>query len=481
MDHCNRLVASVRRRVTRDFPKVPSSTSVPTPGCVEALPEEVSKIALPDSLMQFCQAPQQFLLDMALTGPAACFRMIDETFLVLSDPIAIHAVLNGKLDDFEKGALIDVTRSLMHDGIISVDGDDWKEQHTMLAPQFARRRIRQLEAFIADRVTRLIENWRALPAGEPVDLLAAANRLAFDVVGIGLLGIADQALADGLFDALGEIDRAESVRLHYLGKRFRTDRQAGFERSSVGRAFDRMDRLTEAVADERLARATQPDDFIGNIIGSAAFATFTPERKRSFLANQVATMLAAGYITTGESIFWGMYHLAKHPTAQQRARAEIIENTGAMDGVVSVDPPPFLKAAYNESQRLYPAVWFMGRVARRDVQIGDIAIAAGTRVICSPYVLHRMPTLWPESDQYRPERFLPGASPAVGPHALIPFGTGMRACLGRGLALMEMCAFACMALARFEITLVSDTPIVLTGAFAMHPRDQITFRLRSLA
>jgi cytochrome P450 len=312
-------------------------------------------------------------------------------------------------------------------------------------------------------------------------MLAAANRLAFDVVGIGLLGITDEALADNLFHTLGELERAETVRLNYLVKRFGADNRGGFGRSSHAQAIERMERLTAAVADERLARATLLDDFIGNIMQTAAFAAFKPERKRAFLADQVVTLLAAGFVTTGESIFWGLYLLAKHPAAQQRARAEIVANTAAMSGAVPVDAPPFLTAAFNESQRLYPPIWFMGRVARRDVRVGNVDIAAGTRVICSPYVLHRMPALWPESDQYRPERFLPGASPAVTPRSLIPFGIGMRACLGRGLALMEMCAIACMTLVRFELELVSDAPIELTGAFTMHPREKVMFRLEPLA
>lgn len=438
-------------------------------------------MALPDSLMQFCEAPQEFLLKTALKGPAARFRMNDEVFLVLSDPSSIHAVLNGKFDDFEKGAMVEIPRTFLHDGIITVEGGGWTEQHAMFAPLFARRRIRELEPFIADLVTRIIERWAALPDGEPVDVLAAAKRLAFDTVAIGLFSITDEAFADRLFDTLDELDRTESVRLNYLLKRFGADAQGGYGRSSYAQAIERMHRLTETFVDERLAGAAQPDDLIGEVMATAAFAEFTPERKRAFLADQVSTMLTAGFVTTGESIFWALYFLAKHPAAQQRARADIVANTAVMSGAVPIDAPPFLTAAFNESQRLYPAAWFVGRVARRDVRVGDIDIAAGTRVVCSPYVLHRMPALWPDSDQYRPERFLPGASPAVTPRSLIPFGTGLRACLGRGLALMEMSAVACLTLARFELELASDPPIALAGSFSMHPRDPVMFRLKPLA
>lgn len=432
--------------------------------------------ALPDSLMAFCAAPHRFLLELARTRPDARFRMGEEVFLVLSDPASVHAVLNGSPEDFEKGAVSEIPRTSWRDGIITVEGEGWTEQHRMFAPVFARRRIRLLAPLIAELVTLQVAAWAALPAA-PVDVLAAANRLAFDVVATGLLGVTDRALADALFDTLGVLDRTETVRLNYLVKRVAGDDRGGFGESPHSRALERMDRLTEAVADARLALSAQPDDLLGALMATPEFAAFPPARRRAFLADQAATLLAAGYVTTGESIFWSLYLLAKHPAAQARARAEVLAATGAAGGEVPMDAPPFLAAAFNESGRLYPPVWFMGRVARRDVRVGDIAVAAGTRVICSPYVLQRMPALWPEADAYRPERFLPGAVPAVVPRSLIPFGGGMRMCLGRGLALMEMSAIVGMTLARFEVELVSDAPVVLPATYSLHPRAPVPFRL----
>jgi cytochrome P450 len=431
--------------------------------------------------MAFCQAPREFLLEVALKGPGARFRMNDETFMVLADPGSVHAVLNGRLEDFEKGAMAEIPRTSWRDGIFTVDGSGWTGQHAMIAPAFARRRIRQLEPFIAERTRRLIATWAALPSGEPVDLLRAANRLAFEVAAEGLLGIDDAALAQALFDTLGELDRTESVRLNYLLKRLGAGVEGRFGRSPHAEAVARMDWLTQEVADRRLARADQPDDLIGAVMASEGFAALSPGRRRALLADQVATLLAAGYVTTGESLFWGLYLLAAHPAAQTRARTEVLAETAASSGAVPVEAPPFLAAALSEAQRLHPPVWFMGRVARRDVRVGDLEIAGGTRVVCSPHVLHRMPALWPHSDRYRPERFLPDASPAVPPRAFIPFGTGMRACLGRGLALMEMCALASMTLARFELELASDAPAAPTSAFSTHPREPVLFRLKPLA
>lgn len=437
---------------------------------------------LPDRLMAFAQAPQDFLLGLALSGSEPRFRINDETFHVLSDPTSMHAVLNGKLEDFEKGATAEIPRVSWRDGIITVEGEAWVEQHAMFAPLFTRRRVRQLEPLIRERVNSLMETWSGLPPDAPIDLLTVASRLAFDVVAIGLLGVTDTALADDLFQTLGDLERVETVRITYLVKRMRASAPASnYQRSAHSEALDRMDRLSLAVADERLSRAEPSDDMLGGLMETEAFKAYGPERQRAFLADQVVTLLAAGFVTTGESMFWALYLLARHPRAQERAREEVLAQTRAANGTPPMDAPPFVAAALNESQRLYPPVWFMGRVARRDLVIGEIEIASGTRVLCSPYVLHRMPTLWPDSDQYRPERFLKGAEPPIAPRSLIAFGTGMRTCLGRGLALMEMSALVCMTLARFEIELVSDTPITLSAAYTMQPRDRVLFRLKPRA
>ena len=86
-----------------------------------------------------------------------------------------------------------------------------------------------------------------------------------------------------------------------------------------------------------------------------------------------------------------------------------------------------------------------------------------------------MASIWPNPDAFRPERFGPGV--AVAPKTYLPFGCGVRACLGRALASMEATAFIAATLARFDLQLVSDAPVTLTGAFSMQPREPVCFRL----
>jgi len=427
---------------------------------------------LEDSVFDFCRSPQQFLLERALAGgPVARFRINDEPFAVLSDPNGIHAVLNGSLEDFDKGSLVDIPRRVFGESVFTLDGPEWTAHRAVLAPLFSRQRIRRLAPAVEGLVARQIEKWDRLSGGDGIDMLTVTKRLAFDVVGSGLLGISDPVLADELFDVLVRIDRTEWVRLSYLAKRM-----PGLGgRFGPSPRFDRVDRLMYAIADQRVGSAAQADDLIGAALASPMVSALSADKKRTFVRDLVASMLTAGYISTGESLFWTLYLLARHPAAQARVRTEI-QTVQTAAGPTFGAPQPFLAAAYNESLRLYPAAWFVGRIPRRPIRLGNEEIAAGTRLFSSPWVLHRMPALWPEPGEFRPERFLPGA--VVAPRAFIPFGAGMRACLGRSLAMMEMSALLSAILSRFDVRLVSGKPVSLAGTFSMQPRERVLFEVR---
>lgn len=438
--------------------------------------------ALADSLMPFCAAPQRFLLDIAQDGaPLPRFRLHDEHFAVVCEPETFQAVMNGSPDDFEKGGLYDIMRTSMGDGLVTCEHTSWRMQHALLAPLFARRRLRELEALIAARVSALLDAWQA-HSGSALELMTDCKRFAFDVVCHGLLGLDDAALADELFTVTTAVDRAESVRIYYLAKRFRSSGAAtGFARSAVFRTVDHMEALTFDVVDRRLKLDTQPDDLLGAAIASDAVRALDAGSRRRFLRDLVGTFLIAGYSTTGESLFWTLYLLARHSDAQRRAYDAAIAHTAGDKSATRFDAPPYLGALFNEALRLYPPVWFIGRIARKPIALHGETLDAGTRLLCSPLVLQQLPRLWPEPMHFKPERFLPNADVPLVPRAFVPFGTGMRACIGRGLALMEMAALVGSALRRFEFALVSQEPPVLTAAFATQPRDPVHFTLQPRA
>ncbi len=219
------------------------------------------------------------------------------------------------------------------------------------------------------------------------------------------------------------------------------------------------------------------DDLLGAAMASPLYEGLPEPGQRAFVRDFVASMFAAGYVSTGESIFWTFYLLATHPEIQARTREEI---AGAGTDAARLEPGalPYLTAVYYEALRLYPPVWFLGRIARREVTVGGTEFPAGTRLLSSPFVVHRMEGLWPEPEEFRPERFLPGAK--IAPKPFLPFGAGIRACLGRTLATMEATALIAATLSRFEVQIITGAPPALAAAFSLQPREAVLFRLTRL-
>jgi cytochrome P450 len=124
----------------------------------------------------------------------------------------------------------------------------------------------------------------------------------------------------------------------------------------------------------------------------------------------------------------------------------------------------------DESMRLFPPAWMIGRCAKRDDVIGRFSVRAGEFVLISPYVTHRHPSLWPNPEGFDPTRFAPETGPA---HALpkfayLPFGGGQRFCIGATFALMQATLMLATICQRCELDLV--------GGFEPEPFAMITLR-----
>jgi cytochrome P450 len=118
---------------------------------------EVEPERLPDRALDFCRSPQHFLLNLARAEElAARFRLTNDSFAILSDPDAVHAVYNGSQDDYEKGELYDILRGAFGESIFTIDGSGWTGMHAVLKPLFSRQRMLALSLIIAELVTRQI-------------------------------------------------------------------------------------------------------------------------------------------------------------------------------------------------------------------------------------------------------------------------------------------------------------------------------------
>jgi cytochrome P450 len=174
---------------------------------------------------------------------------------------------------------------------------------------------------------------------------------------------------------------------------------------------------------------------------------------------QANTFLLAGMETTANSLAFSIYLLATHPEAEARLMAEIdalaASKAGAgSDGHVGLpdlvpedlECLPFTSAVIDEAMRLFPAAGAAGRLVTQAVELGGFCLPPGCNALVAIYALHRDPSIWPQPEAFRPERWLPEGQDMAArkAHAFLPFGGGARMCVGYKFALQVRPASGCL-------------------------------------
>jgi cytochrome P450 len=157
------------------------------------------------------------------------------------------------------------------------------------------------------------------------------------------------------------------------------------------------------------------------------------------LRDQLVTLLLAGHETTATALSWALYELGRDPVQLGRARQAVDEGD---DG--------YVEAVMKESMRLHPVIPMVVRHLMQPATIGGRELPAGTNVGPSIILSHAREQNFEAPEEFRPERFLGGA---VAPNTWIPFGGGVRRCIGAGFSLMEGVAVLREVLKEYDVAL----------------------------
>lgn len=175
------------------------------------------------------------------------------------------------------------------------------------------------------------------------------------------------------------------------------------------------------------------------------------------IMDQLITIMFGGHDTTAVTLAWSLYLLHKNPEALSRLRAELA-GLGSQPESDTITKLPFLEAVLNETLRLYPPVELVNRKLLRPMTLLGWELPAGTVVAAGGPATHRLETLYPEPDKFKPERFL---EHTYSPFEFMPWGGGNRRCLGATFAMYEMKLVLAAILPRCELRLLEEGDVTL--------------------
>jgi cytochrome P450 len=194
------------------------------------------------------------------------------------------------------------------------------------------------------------------------------------------------------------------------------------------------------------------------------------------IRDQIISLITAGYETTSGATAWAIYTLLTLPGAWDTAAEEVNRVLGGRAPTANdLDALTYLNGVVQETLRLYSPAVISARRVIRDLRFDGHPIRAGRLLVFSAYVTHRLPELWPEPSEFRPERWDPGSpdyrKPA--PHEFIPFSGGSHRCIGAVMATTEMTVMLARLLARTTLRMPAQR-IRAANFAALCPKPGLT-------
>jgi cytochrome P450 len=198
------------------------------------------------------------------------------------------------------------------------------------------------------------------------------------------------------------------------------------------------------------------------------------------IRDETMTLFLAGHETTAIALSWALYLLSKNPAVLRKLEREVDDALGTRTpGFDDLKHLEYTRMVVEETLRLYPPAWIVGRTALEDDEIGGYFIPKGSIVAMSPYLVHRHPKFWTNPEGFDPERFSAQQSAGRHKYAYVPFGAGPRICIGNTFALMEAQLCLAMMVRRFRFELAPGARLEMNPVVTLRPRDGVPMRVRA--
>lgn len=402
-------------------------------------------------------------------GDIVLFKLGRKKIYLISHPKDVEKLYAGE----RKGHY---TRKFFHEaykpafgnGIFNSYGETWEKQRKILQPYFQKREIEAWFPIIREETEQAIHQLTQ----QQTETLQAEQVI---------LPLVQSIMSRVLFGRpLGDEDSQQAVAA------INTVSQHTVVRSMLAFIFNGVLNRLPTPGNRKYQRALKTIDHTMNNLRLKAEQAgddkclinqlaplFSPQELRDHLF----TLFFGGQDTTVNAIAFTLYYLGQYPDIQQRAREEInsvLAKKGSL-GYKELKQLKFIESVINESMRLSPPAYASYRDVNGEQQMGDALIRDKSIVVFSPYMTHRHKSFWSDPEQFKPERFMNGAK--LEKFAFMPYGGGMRTCLGLNLARVEMLTVVALFLQRFQWTLPKNYQAKFIPHMTLKAQKAITLKL----
>jgi cytochrome P450 len=357
---------------------------------------------------------------------------------------------------------------LLGNGLLTSEGEFWKKQRRLAQPAFHKQKLADLTALMVRRAQNEVDSMKGkAETGEYFDVAPQMTNLTLEIISEAIFSNGVDDKADLISQQITLLNQYATDKLNSpirLPALFPTPANVK-ERKAV----KILDKIIYDIIDKRRKEGISKSDLLSMLLDARDEDTGEAMTNQQ-LRDEVMTIFIAGNETTANAMAWTLYLLSQNPEAEAKMIAEIDEklDAGVELNFQNVLGFQYVRQVIDESMRLFPPAWIVGRRNMEEDEIGGYRIKKMTNVLMPIMYLHRCEKYWDEPLKFKPERFAPALKNNIDRYVYFPFGGGPRLCIGNNFAIMEMQIILILMYRKYKFRLKEN--------FRVEPEPLITLR-----
>lgn len=424
--------------------------------------------------------PLTFLVNMDKNYPGiANWQLLHLNLVLISDPKLIRAVLQTNQKQYIKNSAYKQLELLLGQGLVTSEGDLWKRQRKLIQPSFHKQSINSMFDGMLSCTNEMIDEWKASEKkSDQIDFAEEMMKITLQIIGKTMLSTDVKATAGSVNVSLSyllkAIDHRATRALNLplwvpvsAHLRFKKERKV-------------LDEIIYGIINERRKTGPKNGDLLDMLMASK-YEDTGEHMPDNLLRDEVMTIFLAGHETTAAALAWTFYLISQNEEVYKKLKKEINDVVGTGEITFQhMQQLKYSKACLNESMRLFPPVWAIGRRALEDNMVGDYLIKKDTDILISPYIVHRDPQYWSNPDIFNPDRWETDEVKDMDKFAYFPFAAGPRMCIGNNFALLESDIIIAKVIQNFDFKFAGKAAPIVKPTLTLRVKDGMPMKVKSV-
>ncbi len=390
--------------------------------------------------------------------------------VIAAKPEYAKYVLVDNNKNYRKSLAYDMLRLLLGNGLLTSEGEFWKKQRRLIQPAFHKQKLADLTAMMVRRAQQEVDSMKPkAESGEYFDVAPQMTNLTLEI-------ISEAIFSNGVDDKADLVSKQITLLNQYATDKLNSPIRlpAMFPTPTniqERKAIKILDKIIYDIIDKRRKEGISKSDLLSMLLDARDEETGEAMDNRQ-LRDEVMTIFIAGNETTANAMAWTLYLLSQNPEAEAKMIREIDEklDAGVELNFQNVLGFQYVRQVIDESMRLFPPAWIVGRRNNEEDEIGGYRIMKDTNVLMPIMYFHHSEKYWDEPMKFKPERFAPELKNNIDRYVYFPFGGGPRLCIGNNFAIMEMQIILILMYRKYKFRLKENFIVEAEPLITLRPK-----------